>query len=101
MRKLVLTAKFKRSFRKFVLRNSQLQKRIEKTLQQMEEEVFASQLGTHSLKGTLLGLKSCSCGYDCRIIFSIEIDEETKEEVIVLLDIGNHDKVNQKSDRTF
>ena len=38
MRKLVLTPKFKRSFRKFVSRNSQLQKRIEKTLQQMEED---------------------------------------------------------------
>lgn len=93
MRKLVLTAKFKRSFRKFVSRNSQLQKKIEKTLKQMEEDVFTSQLGTHSLKGKLLGLKSCSCGYDCRIIFSLEIDEATKEEVIVLLDIGTHDEV--------
>lgn len=91
--RLVLTPKFKRSFRKFVSRNSQLQKRIEKTLQQMEENVFASQLGTHSLRGKLLGLKSCSCGYDCRIVFSIEIDKETEEEVIVLLDIGTHDEV--------
>jgi mRNA interferase YafQ len=93
MRKLVLTPKFKRSFRKFVLRNSQLQKRIESTLKQMEEDVFASQLGTHSLQGKLLGLKSCSCGYDCRIVFSIEIEEKTKEEVIILLNIGNHDEV--------
>jgi len=93
MRKLVLTPKFKRSFRKFASRNSLLQKRIGQTLQQMEEDVFTSQLGTHSLKGKLLGLKSCSCGYDCRIVFSIEIDSETKEEVIVLLDIGNNDEV--------
>lgn len=69
MRNLALTSKFKRSFRKFVTRNSKLQKRIEKTLQQMQENVFSAQLGTHSLKGKLLGLKSCSCGYDCRIIF--------------------------------
>lgn len=93
MRKLVLTPKFKRSFRKFVSRNSQLQKKIEKTLQQMEEDVFASQLGTHSLKGKLFGLKSCSCGYDCRIVFSIEIDKKTEEEVIILVDIGTHDEV--------
>ena len=93
MRKLVLTSKFKRSFRKFVLRNSKLEKRIEKTLEQIQEDVFASQLGTHSLKGKLLGLKSCSCGYDCRIIFSIEVNQETKEEVIILLDIGTHDEV--------
>ena len=93
MRKLVLTPKFKRSFRKFISRNSRLQKRIEKTLKQMQEDVFASQLGTHFLKGKLLGLKSCSCGYDCRIIFSIAVSQETKEEVIILLDIGTHDEV--------
>jgi mRNA interferase YafQ len=93
MRQLVLTPKFKRSFRKFVLRNSKLQKRIEEILQQMQEDVFASKLGTHSLKGELLGLKACSCGYDCRILFSLEIDKETKEEVIILLDIGTHDEV--------
>ena len=93
MRKLVLTSKFKRSFRKFISRNSQLQKRIEKTLQQMQEDVFVSQLGTHSLKDKLLGLKSCLCGYDCRIIFSIEVSQETNEEVIILLDIGTHDEV--------
>ena len=59
----------------------------------MQEDVFASQLSTHSLKGKLLGLKSCSCGYDCRIIFSIEVSQETNEEVIILIDIGTHDEV--------
>jgi mRNA-degrading endonuclease YafQ of YafQ-DinJ toxin-antitoxin module len=33
------------------------------------------------------GLQSCSCGYDCRIVFSVE------PEQIVLLDIGTHDEV--------
>lgn len=93
MRQLVLTPKFKRSFRKFVLRNSKLQERIENTLQQMQEDVFLPGLSTHSLQGELSGLKACSCGYDCRIVFSIEIDNETKEEVIILLDIGTHDEV--------
>lgn len=40
MRPLVLTAKFKRAFRKFVKRNVDLQKRIEDTLLQMEADVF-------------------------------------------------------------
>jgi addiction module RelE/StbE family toxin len=93
MRQLVLTPKFKRAFRKFVLRDPKLQKRIEATLQQMQEDVFVPQLGTHSLKGELLGLRACSCGYDCRIIFAIETDEDSKEEVILLLDIGTHDEV--------
>jgi mRNA interferase YafQ len=93
MRLLVLTPKFKRAFRKFVKRNAELQQRIENTLEQMETDVFAPALGTHKLSGQLDGLQSCSCGYDCRVVFSIEQDIETNSEVIVLLDIGTHDEV--------
>jgi mRNA interferase YafQ len=93
MRSLVLTPKFKRAFRKFAKRNADIQKRIEDTLQQMEADVFAPNLGTHKLSGKLDGLQSCSCGYDCRIVFSIEQNVESDGEVIVLLDIGTHDEV--------
>ncbi|MEH2045404.1 type II toxin-antitoxin system RelE/ParE family toxin [Nostoc sp.] len=93
MRLLVLTPKFKRAFRRFVKRNAELQQRIEDTLQQMEADVFAPALGTHKQSGKLEGLQSCSCGYDCRVVFSIELDAETNSEVIVLLDIGTHDEV--------
>ncbi|MDZ8085313.1 MAG: type II toxin-antitoxin system YafQ family toxin [Nostoc sp. DedQUE12b] len=93
MRLLVLTPKFKRAFRRFVKRNAELQQRIEDTLQQMEADVFAPALGTHKLSGKLEGLQSCSCGYDCRVVFSIELDAETNSEAIVLLDIGTHDEV--------
>lgn len=93
MRPLVLTSKFERAFRKFVKRNPDLQQRIETTLQQMEVDVFAPSLGSHKLSGKLEGLQSCSCGYDCRIVFSIEEDAEVGGEVIVLLDIGTHDEV--------
>lgn len=93
MRSLVLTPKFKRAFRKFVKNNPDLQKRIEDSLQQMEADVFAPSLGTHKLSGKLDGLQSCSCGYDCRIVFSIEQSTELDSEVIVLLDIGTHDEV--------
>ncbi|MHC5773773.1 type II toxin-antitoxin system RelE/ParE family toxin [Nostoc sp.] len=93
MRLLVLTPKFKRAFRKFVKRNAELQQRIEDTLLEMEADVFAPALGTHKLSGKLDGLQSCSCGYDCRVVFSIELDAETNSEAIVLLDIGTHDEV--------
>lgn len=93
MRELVLTPKFKRSFRKFVKRNPSLQKQIEEILQQMQRDVFAANLGTHKLSGNLSGLQACSCGYDCRIILSIQQDNETGYEVVVLLDIGTHDEV--------
>ncbi|BBD62412.1 hypothetical protein NIES2109_52520 [Nostoc sp. HK-01] len=93
MRFLVLTPKFKRAFRKFVKRNADLQQQIEDTLQQMEADVFAPNLGTHKLSGKLDGLQSCSCGYDCRIVFSIEKNADSDGEVILLLDIGTHDEV--------
>jgi len=92
-RELVVTPKFKRSFRKFVRRNARLQKRIEDTLMQMQEDVFAASLGTHKLSGTLEGLRACGCGYNCRIVFSIEQNPAGSGEVIVLFDIGTHEEV--------
>jgi len=93
MRKVVLTSKFKRSLKKFVQRNAILQGQVEKTLLQMAEDVFAPSLMTHRLKGEFDGLRACSCGYDCRIIFSLEKNKETQKEEIVLLNIGSHDEV--------
>lgn len=93
MRPLVLTPKFKRAFRKVVKRNAGLQQRIEETLKQMESDVFAPNLGTHKLSGKLDSLQSCSCGYDCRVVFAVEQDTKQNGEVIVLLDIGTHDEV--------
>jgi mRNA interferase YafQ len=92
MRELVLTPKFSRAFRKFVKRNSQLEPKLIQILKLMKEDIFSTQLSTHSLQGKLLGLKACSCGYDCRILFIIEISQE-QTEVIVLLDIGTHNEV--------
>lgn len=40
-----------------------------------------------------MGLRACTCGYDCRIVFRVENDREAKTEVILLLDIGTHDEV--------
>ena len=57
MRTVILTPKFKRAFRKFVKRNSDLQQRIEETLQQMEADVFAPALATHKLSGKFDGLR--------------------------------------------
>ena len=93
MRELVLTARFKRAYRKFVKRDPSLQKRIEDVLEQMQEDVFSPNLGTHKLSGILTGLLACSCEYDCRIIFKLESEKESGKDVILLLDIGTHDEV--------
>jgi mRNA interferase YafQ len=93
MYKLVITSKFKRAFRKFARRNADLQTRIEETIAAMENDIFAANLGTHKLEGKLSGLLSCSCGYNCRIVFTLETDNESEEQVVLLLDIGTHDDV--------
>jgi mRNA interferase YafQ len=93
MREFVLTPHFERAYRKFIRRNVFLQTRIENTLSQMELDVFATSLNTHKLSGELSDLYACSCGYDCRIVFSIEKEKQTEKEVIILLNIGTHDDV--------
>lgn len=93
MRELVLTSKFKKVYRKFVKNNTSRQQHIEAILIKMSEDVYASSLATHKLSGELMGLWACSCGYDCRIVFSIEIDKSSGQEVILLLDIGTHNEV--------
>jgi len=93
MRKLVLTPKFKRAYRKFVRRDRRLQQKIDATLKQLAEDAYLTQLGTHKLSGELFGLWACSCGYDCRIVFAFENDSESEDELIVLFDIGSHNEV--------
>ncbi|MGB5687613.1 MAG: hypothetical protein WBM35_17525 [Candidatus Electrothrix sp.] len=90
-RELIVTTKFKRAFRKFVRRDKKLQRSVEITLEQMQEDIFSSSLNTLKLSGTLEGLRACSCGYDCQIVFSLE--QGTDTELLVLLDIGKHDSI--------
>jgi len=66
---------------------------MEETLRQIQADVFAPRLGAHKLSGELSGLWACSCGYDCRIVFALETDPATGEEIVLLLDIGTHDEV--------
>ncbi len=93
MRRLVITESFRRAYRKQVKRNRAHQPRIEETLRQMEEGLYSPSLGTHKLSGKLQGLWASACGYDCRIVFSLEIDPSDGREVILLIDIGSHDDV--------
>jgi addiction module RelE/StbE family toxin len=93
MRKIVLTSRFKKSLRKYIKGNKYLEKQVEETLKQMVMDLSATNLATHKLKGDLESFRACSCGYDCRIIFVIEKDVTTNEDLLVLLNIGSHDQV--------
>ena len=93
MRKLVKTKRFERTFRKFVRRDPRLQRRIEETLLALSVDAFTPALETHKLSGRLSSALACSCGYDCRIIFFLDEEVASGDEVIVLVDIGTHDEV--------
>jgi addiction module RelE/StbE family toxin len=92
-RKIVLSKSFEKAYIKFVNKRPILKTAIQKSILLLEEDALSQKLKTHKLSGNLYGLLACSCGYDCRIIFSIEINELTEEEEILLVDIGTHDEV--------
>lgn len=92
MTRLVVAPQFARAARKFTRRNARLQLQIETTLTQLVANWQQPQLATHKLSGALHGAWACSCGYDCRIVFTVETDA-TGELVLVLANIGTHDTV--------
>ena len=67
--------------------------KIDLTIKEMEKDVFAKHLDTHKLSGDLYGLFACNCGYDCRIVFTFDDEQDKTMETIVLVDIGTHDDV--------
>ncbi len=84
---------FEKAYRKFIRRYPDSQHKIDETILLMESDINSPLLHTHKLSGKLRGLSACSCGYDCRIIFSIKQDKETGKEFLLLIDIGTHDEV--------
>lgn len=89
-RRIAKTTSFINSLRRFVKRHPALREKVEATIRKMELDAFAPELGTHKLKGQLYGTLACSCGYDCRILFTIERKDNDSEEVILSLKIGTH-----------
>ena len=92
--KLLWGSGFKRAFKKQVRRAPQLQADILHALELLKDDPFAPSLKTHKLSGELDGCWACSVAYDCRIIFSFTDDPDApNERVLMLLDVGTHDKV--------
>lgn len=92
-RKLVLSKSFEKAYIKFVHKRPILKNAIQKSILLLEEDALNPKLKTHKLSGNLFGMFACSCGYDCRIIFSIVVNKSSKEEEIILIDLGTHDEV--------
>jgi len=93
-RKLVLSKAFEKSYQKFTSNNKALKTSIGKASLKLQQDAYDPSLRTHKLSGKLAAYLACSCGYDCRIIFTIEKDISDPDiENILLLDIGTHDDV--------
>lgn len=93
MYNLIVSQRFKRSYKKFIKRYPNLQYNIDFTIEQLVKEPFSPTIITHKLSGDLYELFSCKCGYDCRIIFSIEQIKGQTDKTILLVDIGTHDDI--------
>jgi mRNA interferase YafQ len=77
---MILTTdeRFKRSFKRLLKKNSQLQDKILAVLELLGNDPFTPSLKSHKLTGQLQGLWSCSVAYDCRIIFAFKKDSITE-----------------------
>jgi mRNA interferase YafQ len=91
LNRLVLSPHFIKAYKKTVKKNSLLQESIDHSIKLLEEDLYDARLKTHKLSGELLGCYACSCGYDCRIVFTVE--ESENEKVILLITIGTHEEV--------
>jgi mRNA-degrading endonuclease YafQ of YafQ-DinJ toxin-antitoxin module len=50
MKKIIVSSKFDRAFRRYVRRHPERKGKIQSAIQQLESDVFAQSLGTHPLK---------------------------------------------------
>ncbi len=91
--KVVWSNAFKRSFKKLVKKNPQLQEKIIQVLKALANNPFTPSLKSHKLTGNLANLWACWVTYDCRVIFEFSEEEESAEAIIFLVDIGSHDEV--------
>lgn len=93
MYKIIVTQRFKRSYKKFVRSFPYLQENIDFAINELSKNPFSPLIFSHKLSGDLFELLACKCGYNCRIIFSIEKIKNEKDKSILLVDIGTHEDV--------
>ena len=88
MTKLIISPSFKRAFKNIIKKKPELKYKIESKLRLLSDNPYNPILRTHKLKGKLSGAWACTVEYDCRIVFCFEQNQETLEEEINLIDIG-------------
>ena len=87
--KLVWTATFERTARKFLRRHPELAGLFEDVLLQLESDPRAPKLRLHRLKGKHRDKHAVRLTYSHRIVLILCLSDSE----IVLLDVGSHDEV--------
>ena len=82
-------AGFERRLRRFRRRHPELELRLRRLLQDLQEDPFQPRLRLHALGGELTGVNAVWLNYQYRVTLTLD----TEAEVIILLDIGSHDEV--------
>jgi addiction module RelE/StbE family toxin len=83
---VVLSDRFQRSLKKFFKKHPELTDAFWKKLEMFQTNPFDRSLKTHSLSGTLEGLRSFSITHEYRVLFRF-----TEEGNALLSAIGDHD----------
>ncbi len=84
---------FKIAFKKNTKNNLVLRQKIISTLELLQDNPFNPKLKTHKLHGKLQDCWASIVEYDCRIVFEFTLHPVSRNKIIALIDIGNHDEV--------
>jgi len=90
-RELFPSSAFTRSVKRLGKKDRAAFAAIRSTLSILAADAFDARLGSHKLRGNLVGFWACKAGYDLRIVF--EITKQNDQEVILLVSVGTHDEV--------
>ena len=86
-RRLNISPRFRKKLKQFLEKHTDLELRVEYTLQLLQGNPFAASLATHRLHGALTNFYACRITYHYRLAFSFD------EEYIYPHSIGSHDEV--------
>lgn len=89
MAKLIYTDSYIKRAKIFINKHPQLTSQYEKTLKLLEANPYHPSLRLHKLKGKLSELYSVSINISYRILLNFIV----KDDKIILIDIGKHQKV--------
>ena len=83
------TPAFVKAAKRFAKQHPELKQKAAMVLLALEQDPFQPSLKLHGLGGKLKGLHAVSITYSYRITMTLKINEQ----VLTLLDIGDHDDV--------